>query len=96
MPPRLAYKEVFIKYLDKYQKVAISGIIVSKTDSNLVIDDSTGNIQVIGETPLNINNYVRIFGSYIKEQNIIQAHLIQDLSKINPQLHKKIKTLLNT
>ncbi|MEK6835919.1 MAG: hypothetical protein AABX55_02755 [Nanoarchaeota archaeon] len=92
-----AYQEKFIKDLTKQDtKVAVSGFIVDKNNNSIIVDDNTGSIPVIIETNLNLNNFVRVFGTLIySNEPQLQAHLIQDLTNVNKQLYQKVKLLLN-
>ena len=76
-------------------KVAVSGIIVNRTENSFLIDDGTGQIRVIGENLPN-HEYVRVFGNLtnLEEGLVLQAEIVQDLSKIDKNLHKKIKSML--
>jgi hypothetical protein len=88
-----AYKESFINELKENSKVSVSGFIVDKKDSSIVVDDTTGNLPVIIETSLTLNTFVRVFGYYSNNQ--LQADLIQDLNTINKQIYNKLKLVLN-
>ena len=91
------YKEVFIKNLTgDTNTVSVSGVIVNKEDSNIIIDDTTGVLQVDVDNDFNVNDYVRIFGNLIKLEDklVLKGDFIQDLNKINKELHRKVKELL--
>lgn len=92
-----SYKEKFIKNLSKDDiKVALSGVIVSKSDGRIIIDDTTGTIATEVETILEVNNFVRVFGVLIPydEGFEVQGHFIQDLSDIDADRYLKVKSLL--
>jgi len=92
-----SYNELFIGNINSNNlKISVSGIIVSKEDDNLVIDDNTGVLQIEIENEFNIGDYVRVFGNLIEIENkfILKGDVIQDLNKINKELHKKVKGLL--
>jgi len=91
------YKEVFIKNLNlNNPKVSVSGIIVGKEDGSLVLDDNFGVLQIEIESEFNIGDYVRVFGNLIEieEKLILKGDFVQDLNKINKELHRKVKGLL--
>lgn len=80
-------------------RVAISGLVVSKNETSFVIDDGTGQIPVSIQDPEEIkkvNGYIRVFGRLIpfEEGFELQGELIQDFSKIDKTLYKKVKELL--
>ena len=90
------FAEKFVKDLKiEDLKVAVSGIIVNRTENSFLLDDGTGQIRVIGEN-LPVYEYVRIFGNLtnLDEGLVLQAEIVQDLSKIDKNLHKKIKSML--
>ena len=92
-----AYKEKFIKDIKKEDiKIAVSGIIVSKDNGKIVIDDTTGNIPVEIETELEMNKFVRVFGVLIPYDDgfEVQGHIIQDLSELDIEKYMKVKALL--
>ena len=91
------YKEVFIKDLNlNNPKVSVSGIIVGKEDGSLVLDDNFGVLQIEIESEFNIGDYVRVFGNLIEIEDklILKGDFVQDLNKINKELHRKVKGLL--
>lgn len=76
--------------------VAVSGIIVNKDENSFILDDGTGQLYILMSTNLNNNNFVRVFGRILPyEEGIqLQGFIIQDLSKIDKYLYKKVKELL--
>ena len=92
-----SYQEKFIKDLSKEDtKIAVSGFIVDKKDNSIIVNDNTGNLIVICETNLDLNNFVRAFGTLFYNQDLMmQADLIQDLNNVNKQLYQKVKLIFN-
>lgn len=91
------YVEKNIKDLDKQDiKIAISGIIINKEEESLILDDGTGQINVYISTDLPINTYIRILGRLLPFENgfELQGDIIQDFSKIDKLLYRKVKSLL--
>jgi len=91
------YKESFIKDLNlNSPKITISGLIVSKEENYLMIDDNTGIVQVEIENDLNVNDYARVFGILMEfnGKKVLKGEIIQDLSKVNKKLYQKIRDLL--
>ena len=89
--------EKSIKYLKKEDfRVALSGMIIDKKENAFLLDDGTGQITVYCEEPINLNNYIRVFGKVIPLENDfeLQAELIQDISGMDKELHKKVKELI--
>lgn len=93
---REPYREKYIKDLDGEDSfVSISGIIVSKDDNNVILDDNTGRISVninIGK----VGQFVRVFGRILPfEEGIqIQGEVLQDLSEMDKFLYNKVRELL--
>ncbi len=100
MPIRRAtFKEAFIKDVtSKDYKVAVSGIIVTKTRTTLLLDDSTGQalIDYEGYTGIIPDGFVRILGFVIPTENGVQikAHAIQDYNTVHKQGLMHLKELL--
>ena len=91
------YKEQNIKDLNSNTlKIAITGLIVSKSENMITIDDRTGSLPVLIDTDLPVNTFVKVYGILIpSDQGFeLQGNLIQDLSKINQELYKKVKSSL--
>lgn len=93
-------KQVTVKALSKDMKrIALVGTIVSKNDSILsfLVDDGTGTVNVIVNdadmfSGLKEGQIVRIFGRiWGEEEDIeIQGDIVQDLSKLDMPLFKKV------
>ena len=83
------------------EKVTITGLLVTKTDSNFVIDDGTGQLTVLSSPevvePLPINCFLRIYGTKISSQeNTVNGEIIQNLSEIDKYLYNQVRnTILN-
>ncbi len=99
MPGRESYVEKHINNIKETDtNLAISGMIISKTDSSFVMDDSTGQLVVLNnDLEVIENKYIRIFGRliYHGENFELQADIIQDLSKIDTFLYNKVKKILS-
>ena len=93
---RKPFAEKFVKDLKAEDlKVAVSGVIVNKSENSFLLDDGTGQIRVISENVPNYE-YTKVFGnlSNLEEGLVLQAEIVQDLSKIDKNLYKKIKSML--
>ena len=79
-------------------KVSISGIIVNKEDNLFILDDGDNQIKVTFDNEINFkeNNYVRVFADvlYIDDNLELKLELIQDLSKIDKLLYKKVQEFI--
>ncbi|MBL7160858.1 MAG: replication protein RepA [Candidatus Aenigmarchaeota archaeon] len=80
-------------------RVAVIGTIIdkSKEATRIIVDDGTGKVSVSSESPLTaeLNQTVRVFGRVIPLESGVelQGEVVQDMSKLDLQLHKKIKGL---
>tara|TARA_Y100000310_G_scaffold307746_1_gene350112 strand:+ start:1282 stop:1575 length:294 start_codon:yes stop_codon:yes gene_type:complete len=92
-------------FKDKYVKdiktddvnVSVSGVIVNKEEDSIVLDDGTGQIFISNiNTEIN-SDFLRVFGRVLNLDNEIrlQGFFIQDLSKIDKLLYKKVKDMIN-
>ena len=94
---RKPYTEKFIKDISVQDfKVAVSGVIVNKSDNSFLLDDGTGQIAV-SSTLIPDFQYLRVFGKILPLESgfEIQSEVMQDLSKIDKGIHKKLKELLS-
>jgi uncharacterized protein YdeI (BOF family) len=77
--------------------VALAGLIITKGEGSFILDDGTGNIQVI-HNDLNIENksYIRVFGRVLPTEDglQLQGQVVQDISKIDKNLYKKVRDLI--
>lgn len=95
-----AAKEKRIKDINKDDsRLAISGLIINKSENSLILDDGTSQLKVIFEEPNEFKQgqYIRVIGNLINfnETNELRAEIIQDLNNINKKLHQKVIELLN-
>lgn len=91
------YEHIISELKPTHSKVAVSGTLITKNESSLVIDDGTGQIVVLtNELFVPSGAYLRIFGRVIPFDDGLQIHadVIQDLSTIDKIAHKKVKELL--
>lgn len=94
---RKPYVEKFIKDVTvKDYKVAVSGVIVNRSENSFLLDDGTGQLAVISTTIPNYE-YTRVFGKVLPLETgfELQSEIIQDLSKIDKAIHRKVKELLS-
>jgi hypothetical protein len=78
-------------------RISVTGTVIDIKDTRLVLDDGTGKIDVSFDSPpeAEINQLVRIFGRVIPLEKgfELQADVIQDMSKLDLELRKKVKGL---
>ena len=93
-----AYAERLIKDVDGTEKkVAISGVIISKEEHSIVIDDGSAKMPVFfDQIEVPDARYVRVFGIVIpyEEGLQVQADIIQDLSSMNYDTYKKMINIM--
>lgn len=82
-------------------RISLIGTILDKDKEgmNLILDDGTGKIDVNFESEIKfeVNQLVRVFGRVIPIENgfELQGEIIQDMSKLDMGLLKKVKGLKN-
>ena len=90
------FKEKYIKSINSEDiNVALSGVVINKEDNSFVLDDGTSQILVYSNIELN-GDFVRVFGkiNYNGGGPQLQAFIVQDLSKVDKFLYKKVKDLM--
>lgn len=93
---REPYKEKYIKDLRRNDTfVSISGIVVSKNDNNIMIEDNTGRI-VVNIDKGDVGKFVRVFGRVLpfEEGLQVQGDVFQDLGEMDKFLYNKVRELL--
>lgn len=93
---RPPYQEISIKAITpETKRITLAGIIISKDEERFILDDGTGSITVLGTTNLPLNIFIKVYGQLLiyPESYALQSHAIQDLSSMNQQLYKKVKSL---
>jgi len=78
-------------------RVAIIGTVVDKGEGKIVIDDGSGSIAVFLDDGKNLETgkFLRIVGRVNKDDLSINAEAVQDFSKFNLDLYKKLKEISN-
>ena len=78
-------------------RVRVLGTVVDKSESSVVVDDGTGKITANFDGPVKaeLNQRVRIFGRVITtaEGRELQGEVLQDMSKLDMELYKKVNEL---
>ena len=80
-------------------RVAVLGTVIDKNpdSTRIVLDDGTGKVEIISESPLpaQVNQMVRVFGRVIPLENGVelQGEIAQDMSRLDLGLLKKLKSL---
>jgi len=99
MPNLMSYAEKKIEEIKQEDlKVSVSGVIVSKKNNFMILDDGNNQIRITFDNEINFkeNDYVRVFADvlYIDDNLELKLELIQDLSKIDKLLYKKVQYLI--
>ena len=90
------FKEKYINNLSKDDfNVAVAGMVVNKQDNSFILDDGTGQVMVYSNNEVS-GDFVRVFGRVnTMDNNLhVQGFIIQDISKVDKFLYKKVKDLL--
>lgn len=91
---RIPAKIVQIDKLQESSRVAVLGTIIQKSDSAVIIDDGTGQVEVVlnEDVPYDVKDIVRVFGRVYGQT--IEAEFIQDAKDINTDLYKKSANII--
>ncbi len=76
-------------------RVRVIGKVTKKEDSNMTLNDSTGEIVVYADVPVNVGDTIRVFGRPTKTgvSVVLNAEIVQDMNKLNMALFKKYRQL---
>lgn len=81
----------------KDMRVSIIGTVVDIQGSNMVMDDGSGRVNVRFESPPDAgpNQLVRVFGRVVPigDGVEIEGEIIQDMTRLDKDLYKKINSL---
>ncbi|NMC76550.1 MAG: hypothetical protein GYA60_04570 [Candidatus Methanofastidiosa archaeon] len=91
------FKKVKIKEIAQEKYVSVVGAIIKKDGNDILLDDGTGQIEVVFSDDINFKegDIVRVFGVYISKS--LKGELIQDMSTLDIKLYResfdKIKSI---
>jgi uncharacterized protein YdeI (BOF family) len=94
---KLPFKKVKIKEIPNEKYVSVVGAIIKKEGNDILLDDGTGQIEVVFGEDINFKegDIVRVFGAAISGS--LKGELIQDMSELDIKLYResfdKIKSL---
>lgn len=78
-------------------QVQVIGLVVDEEESTLVLDDGSGNINVLFEDPalvkdVGVGSKVRVFGTPLNvgDTHEIHATIVQNLDDLDLDLYKKV------
>ena len=100
MPDRFTkspFKKAKIKEIPHEKYVSVVGAIIKKDRNDILLDDGTGQIEVVFGEDINFKegDIVRVFGVAISGS--LKGELIQDMSELDIKLYResfdKIKSL---
>ena len=78
-------------------RVRLLGTVVDSKETNLVLDDGTGKININFEESVNTEpgKFVRVFGRVVPLESGFDIHgeLIQDMTDLDMDLLKKVRNL---
>lgn len=83
-------------------RVRIVGTVISKDDSSVAVDDGTGTTEVFLDDDaldgLEENQRVRVIGRVLPTPDSfeVQGEVVQDFSGVDPELHDRVKKVVNT
>ena len=77
-------------------RVSILGTVIDKQDDFIMVDDGTGRIKIsFQDFKFDLNQMIRVFGRVIPTPSgcELQGEVIQDMSKLDLSLFKKVQKL---
>jgi hypothetical protein len=79
---------------DSDTKISVTGLVVEKGDKHFTLDDGTGTIIVRAEDLSHVTDFVKAFGQInnVEGNKEIFAYVIKDMSEIDKELFKKLKS----
>ena len=92
------YEEKDISELNESdENVAVVGTVVSRDENGFVVDDGKKSLQVIMENKAENNSYVRVYGKVVSSGDdlILYGEAVQDISKIDKLLYRKVKKMIH-
>ncbi|KYC44997.1 MAG: hypothetical protein APG12_01505 [Candidatus Methanofastidiosum methylothiophilum] len=92
MPDRFTkppFKKVKIKEIPNEKHVSVVGAIIKKDGNDILLDDGTGQIEVVFGEDINFKegDIVRVFGIVISGS--LKGELIQDMSQLDIKLYRE-------
>ena len=94
------YHETRVEKLENAgQQVTVSGIVVTKDEQSMQVDDGSATVTVIGEQDVigevATNSFVRVFGTMVTaSEQTINAVIVQDLGKNDRYLYDQVRQRL--
>jgi len=80
-------------------RVSVIGTVIDKQDDSIMLDDGTGKISIGFDSSVDVetDQLVRVFGRVIPiEQGFeLQGEIIQDMSSVDKELLRKLRSLPN-
>lgn len=83
-------------------RVRLVGTVISKGDDSVNIDDGSGTVEVFLKDDdldeLEENQRIRVLGRVLPTPDSfeVQGELVQDFSDVDPELHDRVKKVVNT
>lgn len=74
-------------------RVALTGKVIKADENSLILDDTTGKMEIFFEGKVSKNSFIRAFCTVIGNQ--LKADIVQDLKDIDLNLLKKVEELYN-
>ncbi|MFB6213498.1 MAG: hypothetical protein ABEJ07_02975 [Candidatus Nanohaloarchaea archaeon] len=83
-------------------RVRVVGTVITREDSSVAVDDGTGTVEVFLDDDqldeVDENQRVRVIGRVLPTPDSfeIQGEVVQDFSDVDPELHDRVKKVVNT
>ena len=83
-------------------RVRVVGTVISKGDDSISVDDGSGTVETFLKDEdleeIEENQRVRVLGRVLPTPDSfeIQGEIVQDFENVDPELHDRVKKIVNT
>ena len=87
-----AVQKTIREITEKDIRLRLVGTVIDYQNGSLLLDDGTGQAEIVSEQPVKTGNFVRVFTRVLQLENNyeLRAEVVQDLSNMDKQLYKRI------
>ncbi len=77
---------------EKDIRLRLVGTVIDYQNGSIMLDDGTGQAEIVSETPAKVGSFIRIFTRVLQLENKyeLRAEVVQDLSDVDKRLYKRI------
>ncbi len=87
-----AIQKTIKEITEKDVRIRLVGTVIDYQSGSILLDDGTGQAEIVSEQPVETGNFVRIFTRVLQLENSyeLRAEVVQDLSHMDKRLYKRI------